>query len=306
MTDAPRRADEFARFAAEVRPQVETALERLLPAPATAPADLHRAMRYAVLPAGKLLRPALVVLGCRVTGGDEARVLEPAAGVELLHSYSLVHDDLPCMDDDDLRRGRPTCHKVFGEALAVLVGDALLTLAFEAVAAGGARAVRALARAAGSRGMVGGQAADIAAEGGAAAGATLDAVQWIHDHKTGALIAASLEIGALAGGGALACLEPLVAYGRLLGRAFQVADDCLDRSATAAELGKSTGQDQAAGKLTYPAVLGLQAARAEARALAAAAAALAPAACGAGSGGGLDSNVLLLQDLAFFAVTRKA
>jgi geranylgeranyl pyrophosphate synthase len=297
----------FLAFTAAHAAAVESALERLLPPPAPGlDAELHRAMRYSVFPGGKRLRPMLALMGCAVSGGDLERAFVPAAGIELLHTYSLVHDDLPCMDDDDLRRGRPTCHVVFGEALAVLAGDALLTLAFEAVAAAGAEAVRVLARAAGSGGMVGGQAADMAAEGGALR-PSLDHARWIHDRKTGALIAAALEVGALAGGAAAppAALRP---FGELLGRAFQVADDCLDVVGETARTGKRTGQDAAAAKLTFPAVLGLEASQAEARRLAEAAAELAPAVCAASPSrqGSLDWAVALLQDCARFAVSREA
>ena len=305
MTRAPAR---FETFAAEWRPRVEAELERLLPPAHVPPEPLHRAMRHAMFPAGKRLRPLLALVGAVATGGDPRRALLPAAGIECLHTYSLVHDDLPCMDDDDLRRGRPTCHKVYGEALAVLAGDALLTLAFEACAPGGAEAVAALARAAGSLGMVGGQAEDVLAEGGGAAVArTLPHVQWIHDRKTGALIAASLEVGALAGGGARADLPSLVAFGRHLGRAFQIADDCLDVTASPEALGKNTGQDAAAGKLTFPALLGLEQSLAAARAEAAAAAALAhEAARGAGAGTALDYAVGLLQDVARLSIERRS
>lgn len=289
----------FKAFAAEWSQQVEETLEELLPGKETQPADLHEAMRYAVFPGGKRLRPMLVLLAAKVTGGDPSKVLRPAAAVELVHCYSLVHDDLPCMDDDDLRRGRPTCHKRFGEAMAVLVGDALLTLAFEAMAEGGVEAVSTLARAAGSQGMVGGQAADMAAEAhGAGAVSAVDDVAWIHDHKTGALITACLEVGALAGGGSRETLAALREYGRLCGRAFQIADDCLDMTATPADLGKAPGQDQSQNKLTWPAAIGLSASLAEARHLAASAADLAPAIAP------LDSDTALLQDVALYTVTR--
>ena len=257
MSDDPPRTP-FASFAAEVRPQVEAALEQLLPPVTIEPTALHSAMRHAMFPGGKRLRPLLAMIGCRVTGGDAAAAVLPAASTECLHTYSLIHDDLPCMDDDELRRGRPTCHIAFGEAMAVLAGDALQALAFEAVASGGPDAVRALARAAGCMGMVGGQVSDMEAEGGDAEALTVEQVRWIHDRKTGALITGSLEIGALAGGGRRQGLEALREYGRLIGRAFQIADDCLDLTGEAGDLGKRPGQDLAAGKLTYPAVLGLE------------------------------------------------
>jgi len=296
----------FKAFAAEWLPQVERALQDLLPAPDTEPARLHEAMRYVVFPGGKRLRPMLVLLGAKATGGDPSRVLLPAAAVELIHCYSLVHDDLPCMDDDDLRRGRPTCHKAFGEAMAVLVGDALLTLAFEAMADAGADALRALASAAGSQGMVGGQVADMAAQAPHGAGEPgVDAVAWIHDHKTGALITACLEVGALAGGGSRDTLAAVREYGGLCGRAFQIADDCLDVTAAAEDLGREPGQDQSQNKLTWPAAIGLSESLLEARRLATAAAALVPAilACREGQGA-LDSETALLQDVALYTVTR--
>jgi geranylgeranyl pyrophosphate synthase len=283
-------------------------LLRLLPAEDQSPAVLHRAMHHAMFPGGKRLRPVLALLAARVTGGDPEAALLPAAGLELLHTYSLVHDDLPCMDDDELRRGRETCHVAFGEANALLAGDALLTLAFEAVAQAGGEAVMLLARAAGSLGMVGGQVADLEAEGaGAASGDArvpdLAALEAIHDRKTGALIAASLEVGAIAGG-STAERGLLREFGRLLGRAFQIADDCLDETGSAEELGKRPGADLARDKLTYPALLGLESSRREAQRLAGAAAELAPGICKGLEGSGLDLGVKLLQDVASYAISR--
>ncbi|MCA8944007.1 MAG: polyprenyl synthetase family protein [Planctomycetes bacterium] len=298
-------ADGFAAFAAEWTPRVEATLESLVPPAGESPTDLHRAMRHALFPGGKRLRPLLALLAARVTGGDPERALRPGAALELLHTYSLVHDDLPCMDDDDLRRGRPTCHKVFGDAVAVLAGDALLTLAFEIVAEAGAEAVRCLAAAAGSRGMVGGQAADLAAEGSLAT-ATLDGLQSIHDRKTGALIVASLEVGAIAGG-ATFDREGLRGYGERIGRAFQIADDCLDVTGTAEEIGKPPGSDVGRDKLTYPALIGLEAAQQLARDLANEAAELAPRVVGtAGGAVTLDAGRKLLQDLASRVATRSS
>ena len=278
----PRPSGGFPAFVAAWAEPVEAALRALLPAPSTAPVLLHEAMHYALFPGGKRLRPMLALLGCQAAGGDPRRALRAAAALECLHTYSLVHDDLPCMDDDDLRRGRPTCHKVYGEALALLAGDALLTVAFEGVAEAGPAAVVALARASGSLGMVGGQVEDLAAEGDAAHH-TLERVQWIHDHKTGALITASLLVGAHAafpGGAPAALLEPLQRFGDLLGRAFQIADDCLDLTGTAAELGKNPLADVALGKLTWPALVGLERSVAAARQMAAEAPVVtSPAAC---------------------------
>jgi geranylgeranyl diphosphate synthase type II len=304
---------DFAAFGAHWRQGIEQALEQLLPPLDAEPRQLHAAMRYAMFPGGKRLRPVLGLLGCAATGGDPGRALLPSAAIECLHTYSLVHDDLPCMDDDDLRRGRPTCHKAYGEALAVLAGDALLTLSFAGVAAGGEAAVRELALASGSLGMVGGQSEDVLAEDGQGE-RTLARVQWIHDHKTGALIRASLLVGALAGSkGELPppLLEDLGRYGLLLGRAFQVADDCLDLTASAEELGKDVRADAQHDKLTYPAVLGLECSLQAARDLAAEAAALAPritaraAACRPGMGPALDAATALLQDCASFAIRRR-
>ncbi|MFK7741619.1 MAG: polyprenyl synthetase family protein [Planctomycetota bacterium] len=319
------RAGKWAAFVASHRQPVEQALVQLLPDPAARPARLHEAMHYAMFPGGKRLRPMLTLLGCVATGGDVAQALRPAAALELLHTYSLVHDDLPCMDDDDLRRGRATCHKVYGEALALLVGDALLTLAFEGVAAAGGPAALALARAAGSLGMVGGQVEDLAAEG-EQGGHSLERLQWIHDHKTGALITSALLVGAHAGAGPEGApdevTEPLRAYGDRLGRAFQIADDCLDLTGSAQELGKNPGADVALGKLTWPALLGLDESLATARSLVDEAAGLAHQvvaaarswrSSGATQGNplaasvdaSLDGAVPVLQDVAFYTVERR-
>ena len=290
-------------------PRVEATLDGLLPAADTLPSRLHEAMRYVLFPGGKRLRPMLALIGCEVTGGDGSRALPAAAAIELLHSYSLVHDDLPCVDDDDLRRGRPSCHKEYGQALAVLVGDALLTLAFETVVSAGAEAVRILGRAAGSRGMVGGQVVDLESQGADAALAarddslSLEQVKWIHDHKTGALITASLLIGAHAGGGDLSTLSALSSFGEKVGRAFQIADDCLDLTGTEQRLGKRPGQDLAARKLTYPAIMGLSGSRQAALDLASEAEELAETIC-SWADGGLESGVALLRDAARFAISR--
>ena len=241
-----------------------------------------------------------------------------------------MHDDLPCMDDDDLRRGRATCHKVYGEPLALLAGDALLTLAFEGVAAAGGPAVAALGRASGSLGMVGGQVEDLAAEGalgggaagagpaepgGRAAGDNLERLRWIHDHKTGALITGALLVGAHAGAGPRGApeqvVEVLARYGDRIGRAFQIADDCLDLTGSAEELGKNPGADIALGKLTWPALLGLERSQEAARELAAEAAGLADELiCAAADWRAvprtaLDDARMLLQDVASYTVERR-
>ncbi|HYE04769.1 MAG TPA: farnesyl diphosphate synthase [Planctomycetota bacterium] len=254
----------------------DAALARALPPADAEPARLHAAMRYTVFAGGKRVRPALALAACRACGGADDAVAPALAALELLHTYTLVHDDLPAMDDDDLRRGRPTCHKAFDEATAILAGDALQCLAFETVAALGAEAVVRLARASGSLGVIGGQQDDLDAENAprgandparrAAEGARLER---IHRRKTAALIAVSCELGAIAARAPGGERARLCAFGEAVGLAFQIADDVLDATATAAELGKTPGKDAAQGKLTYVAVYGLEAARREAARLAA-------------------------------------
>jgi len=272
-----------AAYLEAAKRDVDATLEHLLPTAEPAAAIVTEAMRYAVTSGGKRLRPILALACCESCGGDRSPALEPVAAIELLHTYSLVHDDLPAMDDDDLRRGRPTLHRAFGEAEAILAGDALHTLAFEVAATfprGAQHAatrlgvIETLARAAGVRGMVGGQIADLAAEGRSV---TPDAVRWIHRHKTGALFAASAEIGAILGGADARRREALRRYGAALGLAFQIADDLLDRSGSAETLGKTPGKDEQTGKATFPSRLGVEASRSEADALVRAArAALSP------------------------------
>jgi geranylgeranyl diphosphate synthase type II len=257
----------------------EAELEHRLPPATVAPERLHAAMRYSIFAGGKRLRPALALACCRAVGGADAAAAPAMAALEILHTYTLVHDDLPAMDDDDLRRGRPTCHKQFDEATAILAGDALLTLAFEVVADLGADAVKSLARASGSVGVVGGQQDDLDAEGAPvdSSPACRARLERIHRGKTAALIRASCDLGAIAGGATPAQRAALAEYGELAGLAFQVADDVLDATASVEKLGKTPGKDAAQGKLTYVAVYGLDAARAEAARLEQAAlAALAP------------------------------
>ena len=283
--------------------RVERALDARLPTSAAPPARLHEAMRYATLNGGKRVRAALVYAAGAALGAPPSAIDVPACAVELIHAYSLVHDDLPCMDDDDLRRGRPTCHKAYDEATALLVGDALQTLAFQLLAAdpdlniaAGQRLkmIEVLAQATGSLGMAGGQAIDLAVVGTSLGLAELEDM---HRRKTGALIRASVHLGALASPAAdEKSLQALDAYGRAVGLAFQIVDDILDVEGETATLGKQTGADEARGKPTYPALLGLSAARERARALLAAALeSLAP----------LGDNGRLLAAIAEFIVTRK-
>ncbi|MBI5135865.1 MAG: polyprenyl synthetase family protein [Nitrospirae bacterium] len=231
-------------------------------------------MAYAVLGDGKRVRPILAMASFEAVGGHGDAILPVAGALELIHAYSLVHDDLPAMDDDDYRRGRPTCHKAYDEATAVLVGDGLQTLAFSWLAEAPLGAdtrvalVRELAGASGPWGMVGGQMADMAAASGPR---DLDHLRFIHAHKTGALLTASARMGAIAGGADGAALAALTEYGRHVGLAFQVVDDILDVTADSATLGKTAGKDQDQNKLTYPALIGLERAREMAAGLAAAA-----------------------------------
>ncbi|GAP66522.1 geranyltranstransferase [Mizugakiibacter sediminis] len=247
--------------------RADAALARVLPPEEQPPAELHRAMRYAVLGGGKRLRPLLVYAAGAALGAPDAALDAPACAVELIHAYSLVHDDLPAMDDDDLRRGRPTCHIAFGEATAILAGDALQALAFELLARDAAPGVDAAARvemlrtlgaACGAEGMAGGQALDLAAVGKTL---TLAELERMHAYKTGALIRASVRLGALAGGADAATLAALDRYGHAVGLAFQVQDDILDVEGATEVLGKTAGKDAAAAKPTFPSILGMAASR---------------------------------------------
>ncbi|WP_426285333.1 (2E,6E)-farnesyl diphosphate synthase [Luteibacter sp. E-22] len=247
--------------------RADDALARALPAENLPPSDLHRAMRYAVLGGGKRLRPLFVYAAGHALGCDDTILDAPACAVEIIHAYSLVHDDLPAMDDDALRRGRPTCHIVFGEAMAILAGDALQALAFEILATphGGGDAdqriamLRALGAACGAEGMAGGQAFDLA---GVGQRLSLDELERMHAYKTGALIRASIRLGALAAGCSDAgMLSRLDRYGHAVGLAFQVRDDILDVEGESAVIGKTAGKDAAADKPTFPSVIGLDASR---------------------------------------------
>lgn len=256
-------------YVAEQARAVEKAMDELLPPEQDAPATIHRAMRYSALGGGKRLRGVLVVTACRAAGGSERTALPLAAALEMLHAYSLVHDDLPAMDDDDLRRGKPTAHKVFGEGMAVLAGDALLTRAFWVIgrlpALVGVSAEKTLAiveevtDAAGTMGLIGGQVADLEAEG--RTDVTVEELRSIHLRKTGALFRACLRCGALLGDPTPDVLTSLTAYADAFGLAFQIADDILDVVGDERSLGKHTGRDTDQEKATYPALMGLDAAR---------------------------------------------
>jgi farnesyl diphosphate synthase len=256
---------DFASWMAGIQQRTETALQARLPALTTAPSRLHEAMRYAALGAGKRVRPLLAHATGQIFAAAPDRLDGPACAVELIHVYSLVHDDLPCMDDDVLRRGKPTCHVEFDEATALLVGDALQTLAFQVLAEAPLddpqrqlRMLALLAQAAGSRGMAGGQAIDLAAVGQSL---SLPELEFMHIHKTGALIRAAVLLGAHAGAADDAALERLAHFANRIGLLFQVVDDILDASASTATLGKTAGKDAAQNKPTYVSLLGLSRAR---------------------------------------------
>ena len=284
--------------------RADDVLARVLPPEDQPPIELHRAMRYAVLGGGKRLRPLLVYAAGTTLGAPLDRLDAPAAAVEIIHAYSLVHDDLPAMDDDSLRRGRPTCHVVFGEAMAILAGDALQALAFDVLAHdatldvdAGTRVamLRALAIACGSHGMAGGQAFDLAAVGTKLSAAELERM---HVHKTGALIRASVRLGALAAGCRdEATLDALERYGHAVGLAFQIRDDLLDIEGGTEQLGKTAGKDVAASKPTYPAILGVDASRSELAALTATA---------LGAVRSLGAPAMALRDLAHFVMLRSS
>ncbi len=248
--------------------EVDAAMDAYLPKAKERPATIHAAMRYSIFAGGKRLRPVLCLAAAEACGGEISNALAPACAVELMHTYSLVHDDLPAMDDDDLRRGRPTCHKVYGEGMAVLCGDALLTESFIVLAK--TRAVKRynvgdyiaeLAETGGSRKLIGGQVMDLEGEGKKLT--KRDLVR-IHEAKTAALLTTSLRLGAMTANATPAKLQALTKFGYALGLAFQVIDDILDVTQTTEMLGKTAGKDQAVEKSTYPAILGLDASRKEA------------------------------------------
>jgi len=255
----------------EQQRMIDAALQRFLPRASVRPSTIHRAMRHPVFAGGKRLRPILCLAAAEACGGDSEHALAPACAVELIHTYSLVHDDLPCMDDDNLRRGNPTTHVVFGENMAVLAGDALLTEAFAIIAqtpegkkyrAGDY--VTELASASDSRRLIGGQVMDLEGEGKALTKAQLVRV---HEAKTAALLTSSLRLGGMSANASSSKLQALTDFGKSLGLAFQVIDDLLDVTQSTEKLGKTAGKDAAVEKATYPAILGLEKSRREAHRL---------------------------------------
>jgi geranylgeranyl diphosphate synthase type II len=251
--------------------EIDRALDRYLPKLTTKPATLHKAMRYSLFAGGKRLRPILCLAAANACGGSIRNALPLACALECIHTYSLVHDDLPSMDNDDFRRGRPTCHKVFGDGIAVLAGDALLTIAFELVSTAKPAPrydmsilLGEIAAAAGSQRLIAGQVADLEAEG---RNVSREQLRYIHENKTAAILTSSVRLGAMSANADAKKLRAITGFGRGLGLAFQVIDDILDVTQTSEMLGKSAGKDVAAKKATYPAVIGLEKSRAEARRL---------------------------------------
>ncbi|MEO0413627.1 MAG: polyprenyl synthetase family protein [Verrucomicrobiota bacterium] len=251
---------------------VDKALGKFIPTARTKPATVHDAMRYSIFAGGKRLRPIICLAAAEACGGDLDRAMPAAAAVECIHTYSLIHDDLPCMDDDDLRRGMPTSHVKYGEGVAVLAGDALLTIAFEILAQTEPKPrsryhvgdlVLELASASGSKHLIGGQIADLEGEGSDVQ-LTANELKFIHLNKTAALLTSSLRLGAMTANATEAKLDALTDFGRSLGLAFQVIDDILDVTQTTEKLGKSAGKDEATNKSTYPAIYGLEKSRKEA------------------------------------------
>ena len=269
-TGEPQQSFDFKAYLNQSRERVEAALDASMGP--ERPESLREAMRYSLLAGGKRLRPILCLAACELVGGDPSQAMPTAVAVEMIHTMSLIHDDLPAMDDDDLRRGRPTNHKIYGEAVAILAGDALLTRAFEMVAlrTSGVPAERLLSvvgelsLVAGAPGLVGGQVVDLESEGKEV---DLETLEYIHLHKTGALLSACVITGALIGGADEELIKALRIYARGIGLAFQIIDDILDITASSEVLGKTAGKDLIADKTTYPKLLGLEESRKRADAL---------------------------------------
>ena len=258
-------------YLASRQKKIDQALDRYLPKENVKPATIHKAMRYSLFAGGKRLRPILCLAAAEACGGKIDNALPLACAMECIHTYSLVHDDLPSMDNDDFRRGRPTCHKVFGDGIAVLAGDALLTIAFEILSHAKPTSrydmsvlLRELAVAAGSQKLIAGQVADLEGEGQKI---DMSGLRYIHENKTAAILTTSVRLGAMSANANLKQLAAITKFGRALGLAFQVIDDILDVTQTSEKLGKSAGKDVAAQKATYPAVIGLDKSRVEAKRL---------------------------------------
>lgn len=250
--------NELKTYLKKVANATEQILGELLPSETTAPESIHQLMRYSTFAGGKRIRPSLLMAAYEACGGTfgDRNALKAAAALEMFHTFSLIHDDLPCMDDDDFRRGRPTAHKAFNEALAVLGGDALCIMAFEVLAdTGNLAIVKEIASALGTNGMLGGQVVDIESEGKQVPRET---VEYIHNAKTAALIRSSVRMGAMLANASDETLAGLTSYGNNIGLAFQVVDDILDEESTTEQLGKDAGSDRARGKATFPAVCGME------------------------------------------------
>lgn len=259
MQDLEAQAAAALDYLKKISLLAEQKFDKHLPAESEVPQNMHKAMRYSMFAGGKRLRPALAYATFSAFGGQGSAIDYAMSALEMLHTFSLIHDDLPCMDDDDFRRGKPTCHKQFGEATAVLAGDALCIHAFELLArTGNAKAIEVLARALGTSGMIGGQIVDIESEGRQV---DLSTVDYIHYHKTAALIEASLVIGALLAHASERDVKIVEEFGHTIGLAFQVVDDILDIVSTTEQLGKDAGSDLENGKATYPSIIGLEASK---------------------------------------------
>jgi geranylgeranyl diphosphate synthase type II len=266
-------------YLCRIRAEVDSCLDRLLLPESAEPSTIHRAMRYSVFAGGKRIRPTLVVAAGESLGGNRGTLLQLGAGIELIHTYSLIHDDLPALDNDDLRRGQATCHKVFGEAIAILAGDALMTRCYQILTelpgiSDSCRLalIRELSQATGTiDGMIGGQVVDLESEGKPIESPILE---YIHRSKTGALLTACTRCGAMAAGSGPERLEAMTRFGRMIGLAFQIVDDILDVTTSSERLGKTAGKDQKVHKATYPALYGLEASRAKAQELVASALAI--------------------------------
>ena len=293
---------DIKNYLAETRKLVDQALDKLLPSENEMPGTIHRAMRHSIFAGGKRLRPVLVLASGECLGGNRDTLLHLGAAIEMMHTYSLIHDDLPALDDDDLRRGVPTCHKVFGEAIAILAGDALLTRSYQVLTelpgvtdAARIRIIAEIAYATGTvRGMIGGQVADLESEGKPVVAETLE---YIHHSKTGALLSACVRTGALAAGADAAAVEVMTRFGNKLGLVFQIVDDILDVTASSEILGKTAGKDEKARKATYPALYGVDVSRRKAHDLV----------DGALSDiGGFGAEADALRELARFFINRAA